>query len=51
MLARMWRDWKPHALLGGLEVGAAVVQQAVGYAMKLHVESHDPTIPILGVRA
>ena len=45
----MWRKGKPHALLVGMLIGAATVEECE-VPKKLKIElSHDPAIPLQGI--
>ena len=50
MLARMWRNGNPLALLVGMQTGAAALENSVEVAQKLKIEIHyDPAIALLGI--
>ena len=45
MLARMWRNWNPYALLVGMDNGAVAMKTVLWFLKKLKIElSNDPVI-------
>ena len=49
MLARMWRNSNPLALLVGMQTGAAALESIVRFLKKLKIElPYDPAIALLG---
>ena len=45
----MWRERNPHALLMGILIGAAIVENSMEVPLKLKIElSYDPAILFLG---
>ena len=47
---RMWRKGNPHALLVGMQTGAATVASSMEFPQKLKIgQSFDPTNPLLGI--
>ena len=50
MLARIWRNGNPLALLVGVQTGAAALETSVGFLKKLKIElPYDPAIALLGI--
>ena len=50
MLARMWRNVNPLALLVGMQTGAAALENSVEVAQKLKIDlPYDPAIALLGI--
>ena len=50
MLARMWRNWNPYALLVGMDNGAVAMKTVLWFLKKLKIElSNDPVILFLGI--
>ena len=50
MLARMWRNGNPLALLVGMQTGAATLENSVGSLRKLKIDlPYDPAIELLGI--
>ena len=50
MLARMWRNGNPLALLVGVQTGAGALETSVGFLKKLKIElPYDPAIALLGI--
>ena len=50
MLERVWRKGNPPALLVGMEVGAATMENSMEFPQKLKIElPYDPAIPLLGI--
>ena len=50
MLERMWIKGNPNALLVGMQIGAATVENSMEFLEKIKVEvPFDPVIPLLGL--
>ena len=50
MLARMWRNGNPLALLVGMQTGAAALENSVEVPQKIKRElPYDPAIALLGI--
>ena len=50
MLARMWRNGNPLALLVGMQTGAAILENSVEVPHKIKIElPFDPAIALLGI--
>ena len=50
MLSRMWRKGNPSALLLGMQIGAATMEDSMEGPQKLTMEwPYDPVIPLLGI--
>ena len=50
MLARMWRNGNPLALLVGMQTGAATLENSAGVPQKLKTDlPYDPAIALLGI--
>ena len=50
MLERMWRNGNPLALLVGIQIGAATLENSVEVPQKLKIDlPYDPAIPLLGI--
>ena len=50
MLARIWKKRNPHALLVGMQIGTAAVENSMGVSKKLKIEiSYDPGILLLDI--
>ena len=50
MLARVWRNRNPFALLVGMQTGVAALENSVEVPQKLKIElPKDPTIALLGI--
>ena len=50
MLARMWRNGNPLALLVGIQIGAATLENSVEVLKKLKIDlPYDPAIALLGI--
>ena len=50
MLARMWRNGNPLALLVGMQTGAAALENSMEVSQKLKIElPYDPAIGLLGI--
>ena len=46
----MWRKGKPHALLVGMQIGAAMVENSMKFPQKLKMElSYKLAIPLLSI--
>ena len=48
MLARMWRNGNPLALLVGMQTGAAALENSVEILQKIELP-YDPAIALLGI--
>ena len=49
MLVRTQRKGSPHALVVGMQTGAATVESSVEFPKKLEVDlPYDPAVPLLG---
>ena len=50
MLARMWRNGNPHALLVGMQIGAATLENSMEVPQKIKKDlPYDPAIALLGI--
>ena len=50
MLARMWRNGNPLALLVGMQTGAAILENSVDVPQKLKIDlPYDPAAALLGI--
>ena len=50
MLARMWRNGNPLALLVGMQTGAATLETVWRFLKKLKIDlPYDPAIALLGI--
>ena len=50
MLARMWRNGNPLALLVGMQTGAAALENSVEFPQKLKMDlPYDPAVALLGI--
>ena len=50
MLERMWRNGNPLALLVGMQIGAATLENSVEFLRKLKIDlPYDPAIALLGI--
>ena len=52
MLERMWRKGNPSALLVGMHIGAATVENSMEFSKKKKTKNgsaFDPVIPLLGL--
>ena len=50
MLERMWRNGNPLALLVGMQIGAATLENSVDVPQKLKIDlPYDPAIALLGI--
>ena len=50
VLVKMWRKGNPCALLVGMQIGAATVENSMEFPQKIKIELlYDPAIPLLGI--
>ena len=50
MMAKMWRNGNPFALLLGMQTGAATLENSMEVPQKLKIElRYDPVIVLLGI--
>ena len=49
MLERMWRNGNPLALLVGMQIGAATLENRVEVPQKIKNRPYDPAIALLGI--
>ena len=50
MLEWMWRNGNPLALLVGMQIGAATLENSVEFPQKLKIDiPYDPAIALLGI--
>ena len=46
----MWRKGNPHALLVGMQIGAATMENSIESSQKIkNGTAYDPAIPLLGI--